>query len=64
MMITPELSAGTGAQPIELHFDVPAIEEAGDLIFRSWPTAAETTKARILSVTVSLEEIMSPVNRE
>jgi hypothetical protein len=58
-MIAPELSASRDSEPIKLHFDVPAIEEAGDLIFRSWPTEGETTKVRILSVSVLIENNVS-----
>src|SRR5262249_5013389 len=52
LMVSPEQSVVAG-DPATLRFEIPAIEEVGDLVFRGWPHADGAAVARIFAITLS-----------
>jgi Domain of unknown function (DUF6817) len=50
--LVPEQSVAAGPEPSMLYFDIAAIEEAGQLVFRGWPDDDGAAKARIFEISL------------
>jgi hypothetical protein len=53
--LLPEQSVARSAEPVVVRFEIAAIQEAGDLIFRGWPSIDGQAQTLIHSVSVVLE---------
>jgi hypothetical protein len=52
--VVPEQSADPSADPVVVRFEIAAIQEVGDLIFRPWPSSVSPAQTLIHSVSVVL----------
>jgi hypothetical protein len=52
--VAAEQSVTAGPEPLSIRFDIAAIEEAGDLVFRGWPDGDGAATARIFDVTMTI----------
>jgi hypothetical protein len=58
-MVAPEQSAMAGPLAT-LRFEIPAIEEAGDLVLRGWPHPDGAARARIFAINLLTDRIVAP----